>query len=279
MLDSPALAPTRPAALREGAGDLLRHWREQRRLSQLSLALKAEVSPRHLSCLETGRAAPSRAMLMRLATVLEMPLRERNRLLVAAGFAPLYRERPLDDPSLHAARDAVQRLLAAHEPCPALAIDRHWQLLAANAAVAPLLQGVAPALLAPPVNVLRLSLHPDGLAPRILNLGTWRAHLLHRLSQQIDASGDPVLIDLLQELRSLPGPTADDDPPGHDGIAVLLRLQGPDGPLAFLSTTTVFGTPVDITLSELALETFFPADDATARALRHASDRAAAVGG
>ncbi|WGF87382.1 helix-turn-helix domain-containing protein [Marinivivus vitaminiproducens] len=251
-------------------GVLLRDWRQRRRLSQLGLALEADISSRHVSFLETGRAQPSRAMILHLAERLDVPLRERNTLLVAAGFAPVYPERPLDDPALQAARAAVDLVLAGHEPYPALALDRHWQLVAANRAVAPLLQGVRPDLLAPPVNVLRLSLHPAGLAPRIANLAAWRAHLLSRLGHQVEVSADPVLARLLDELTSLPGPAGEPPEPPAAGaaIAVPLRLRSPIGELSLLSTTMVFGTAVDITLAELAVEAFFPADDATADALR-----------
>ncbi len=248
-------------------GDILRIWRRRRHLSQLDLALEAEISQRHLSCLESGRARPSRAMLLRLAERLGIPLRERNALLVAAGYAPVFAARSLDDPALAPARRAVARILDGHAPYPALAVDRHWTLIAANAAVAPLLDGVDPALLAGPVNVLRLSLHPGGLAPRILNLREWRAHLLDRLRQQVAASGDPVLARLADELAAYPAPP---DVPSHaascdgGGVAVPLVLAVPAGRLSLLSTTTVFGTPVDITLAELALEAFFPADPETA---------------
>eukprot|EP01035_Chromulina_nebulosa_P006613 gene6614-8938_t len=192
--DLPGHARAARAALSAApVGDLLRHWRQHRRWSQLELAFEAEVSTRHLSCLETGRALPSREMLLRLAERLQVPLRERNELLTAAGYAPMYRERPLLDPALHAARDAVERVLRGHEPFPALAVDRHWHMVMANRAVAPLLAGVAPELLAPPVNVLRLSLHPEGLAPRIANLGQWKHHLFERLRQQIHSTGDATL--------------------------------------------------------------------------------------
>jgi transcriptional regulator with XRE-family HTH domain len=253
-------------------GTLLREWRERRRLSQFGLALDADVSARHLSFLETGKARPSREMVLRLADHLDVPLRERNALLLAAGFAPAFPDRPLDDPALRPALDAVSRVLAGHEPYPALAIDRHWTLVAANRSVSPLLVGVDPALVQPPVNVLRLSLHPQGLAPRIMNLGQWRAHLLHRLRRQIDLSGDEDLTRLFDELRAYPGarPGEPDHARGDPGIAVPLRLRtdGDRGDLSFLSTTMVFGTPIDVSLAELAIEAFFPADEATAAALR-----------
>jgi transcriptional regulator with XRE-family HTH domain len=263
--------PTAPAPF----GALLREWRQRRRLSQLALALDADISQRHLSFVESGRAQPSREMVLRLADHLAVPLRERNRLLLAAGFAPLYPERSLDDPALSAARAAVERVLRAHEPYPALAVDRHWTLRAANRAVAPFLAGIAPALLdggAP--NVLRLSLHPQGLAPRILNLAQWRAHLLERLQRQVDASGDPALAALREELAAYPLPPRRGTRPAAvaadgAGVFVPLQLAEDDGAvLTFLSTTTVFGTPVDVTLAELALECFFPADAPTAERLR-----------
>jgi transcriptional regulator with XRE-family HTH domain len=248
-----------------GVGDVLREWRQRRRLSQLDLAGEAAISARHLSFVETGRAAASRDVLLRLAEQLDMPLRARNQLLHAAGFAAIYPERPLDAPELAAARRAVDVVLAAHAPFPALAVDRHWSLVAGNAAVAPLLAGVAAELLRPPVNVLRLSLHPEGLAPRIVNLGEWRAHLLARLRQQIDRSGDPGLEALYEELALYPSRASVSPARAAAGIAVPLRLAvaGVDRPLSFISTTTVFGTPIDVTLSELALECFFPADEHT----------------
>ena len=269
---SPSERATPPTS--RTVGELLREWRQRRRMSQLDLACDAEISTRHLSFVETGRAVPSREMLLRLVERLDVPLRERNALLLAAGFAPMFKERRLDDPELQAARQVVLRVLRGHAPYPALAVDRHWQLVLANEAVAPLLEGVAADLLQPPVNVLRLSLHPRGLASRIANFGEWRAHLLARLHAQVVASADPVLAALLRELADYPVPVEAAAPPAHDtaGVAVPLQLRTPAGVLSFISTTTVFGTPVDITLSELALETFFPADDATARAL-HAAAR------
>jgi len=250
------------------AGDMLRAWRRRRRLSQLDLALGAEISSRHLSFVETGRSAPSRQVLMRLAEELALPLRSRNALLVAAGYAAVHPERPLDAPDMAPAREAVARILEAHEPFPALAVDRHWTLVGANRAVAPFLEGVDPALLESPANVLRLSLHPDGLAPRIDNLGEWRAHLLHRLRQQVDHTADPVLTGLLEELSAYPSRATAGPASTPSAVAVPLRVRGPGGSrLSFLSTTTVFGTPTDVTLEEIALECFFPADDETRRIL------------
>ncbi len=250
-------------------GDHLREWRQRRRLSQLDLALEADISTRHLSFVETGRASPSREMVLRLAEHLAVPLRERNVLLAAAGYAPVFAERSLDDPALKAARAAVDLVLKGHEPYPALAVDRHWNMLAANASVAPLLAGVAPHLLEPPVNVLRLGLHPEGLAPRVENFAEWRAHILHRLRQQIEATADPVLVELLNDLRATPAPrSAGPHEDAYGGVVVPLRLKTPHGTLSLFSTITVFGTPVDITLQELAIEAFYPADAATGDLLR-----------
>lgn len=252
-------------------GPLLRQWRQARRVSQMELALRAEVSTRHLSWLETGRAMPSRAMALRLAETLDVPLRERNALLTAAGFAPLYRERPLADPALAPVRAALQRLLDAHEPWPALAVDRHWNLVAHNRLVPLLIEQAAPALRLPPINVLRLSLHPQGLAPMVANLPSWRDHVLARLQRQISTTGDPTLAALLAELRALPlpdAPAAVAAPPVVDDVAVPLSLHTPGGVLNFITTITVFGAPHDVTMAELAVETLLPADAATAAALR-----------
>jgi transcriptional regulator with XRE-family HTH domain len=250
-------------------GTQLREWRQRRRLSQLALAGHAEVSTRHLSFMETGRALPSREMLLRLADRLEVPLRERNRLLTAAGYAPMYAEHRFDDAALQVPRDALERLLRAHEPCPALVVDRHWNLVAQNRIVPLLLAGLPDTLLAAPLNVLRLSLHPQGLAPRIVNLAQWRAHLLHRLQLQTRHQADPALQALADELCRYPAPPLPHDQEPLPGAAVFvpLQLRSPAGELSFIGTVTVFGTPNEVTLSELALETFFPADEATAAAL------------
>lgn len=253
-------------------GPLLRDWRQRRALSQLALAAEAEVSQRHLSFIESGRSTPSRDIILRLAERLALPLRERNQLLVAAGYAPVFQARPTDDPAMAAAHKAVALILERHEPFPALAVDRHWTLVHANGAIAGLLDGIAPELLTPPVNVLRLTLHPDGLARRIMNFREWRDHVLHRLGEQVGLTADPVLAALLEELRSYPVPpgAAPHSRPSANplaGVAVPFRLRVGTGILSFLSTTTVFGTALDITLSELAIEAFFPADDETAAAL------------
>ncbi|MBO9827962.1 helix-turn-helix transcriptional regulator [Xanthomonas sp. A2111] len=250
-------------------GDVLRDWRARRRLSQLDLACAAEVSTRHLSFVESGRAVPSRELLLRLAEPLAMPLRERNRLLHAAGYAPVHGERALDAPDMAAALAAVDAVLRAHAPFPALALDRHWNLVRANDAAGAMLVGIDPALLAAPVNVLRATLHPNGLAPRIANLAEWRHHLLARLRLEIDQSADPELERLHAELDGFPCPASDRPHCAAARVAVPLSIRNgaSGGILSFLSTTTVFGTATDVTLAELTLECFYPADDATRQAL------------
>lgn len=252
-------------------GTLLRDWRKRRGLSQMSLSLDAGISQRHLSFLETGRAQPSRDLVMRLGDEMALSLRDRNALLLSAGFAPLYQERSFDAPEMATARAAVESVIAGQYPHPALAIDRHWNMLAANEAVGVLLEGLPDTTTAPPVNVLRLSLHPKGLAPRIQNFGEWRAHILARLKHQVSASADIELAHLYDELKAYPMP------PGSrvearrvsaNEIVVPLRMMSRAGPLHFISTTTVFGTAVDVTMSEIAIETFFPADAATSDAMR-----------
>jgi transcriptional regulator with XRE-family HTH domain len=247
-------------------GPLLREWRVRRRLSQLELALEAGVSARHVSFIETGRANPSADMVLKLAGKLDVPLRESNRLLLAAGFAPRYGALAFEAPEMDPVRAAIDRVLAGHEPYPALVVDRQWELVAANRGVGLLTAGAAPELLEPPVNALRLALHPDGVAPRIRNLPEWRAHLLERLERQARLSGDPALAALLEELRGYPGGEADIHA-GHD-VFVPLRISGPTGEaLSFLSTVATFGTAVDVTAAELSIESFFPADAATRAAL------------
>ncbi|WP_369973555.1 helix-turn-helix domain-containing protein [Prauserella sp. PE36] len=257
-------------ARRPPVGELLRAWRDRRRISQLDLAIAADISTRHLSFVETGRSAPSRDMVLRLGEHLDVPLRERNQLLLAAGFAPVYPESSLDDPELAAVRDAVRRLLTGHEPYPAVVIDRRWNLLEGNAAVAVLIEGVAPELMGPPANVLRVTLHPDGMASRIVNLGEWRAHLLGRLRREVAVTADPELAALLEELRGYP---CDDEVPeveipGPGDFLVPLRLRHEGRELSFFSTVATFGTPLDVTLAELSIESFYPADAETAEVLR-----------
>jgi transcriptional regulator with XRE-family HTH domain len=256
-------------------GSLIREWRQRRRMSQLDLAVDAEISQRHLSFLESGRAQPSREMIMQLTDRLTVPLRDRNLILNAAGYAAHFPQYPLDAPELHAARDAINRILHGHLPHPALTVDRHWTLLSANVAATALMSGVAPHLLDGDVNVLRLSLHPEGLAPRILNLEEWRNHVLARLGHEIERSADARLSTLMDELTAYPSPWSGRHrrpaPTRHLDIAVPLRIKGDAGPLSFLSTTTVFGTAVDVTLSEVTIEAFFPMDAETARAMANLS--------
>ena len=252
-------------------GDLLREWRQRRQLSQLDLAIQAEISARHLSFVETGRSKPTSEMILRLTEHLDVPLRDRNTLLLAGGYAPAYPENRLDGPELAAVRGALRHVLAGHEPYPAVVVNRWWELADGNAAVSVLTEGAAPELLAPPVNALRLSLHPDGMAPRIDNLAEYSAHLLTRLHRQAVLSADPALAALHEELRQYPGvasaPSSAVDPAAL--LFVPLRLRTPDGhPLTFFSTVATFGTALDITMAELAIESFFPADAATETFLR-----------
>jgi transcriptional regulator with XRE-family HTH domain len=252
-------------------GRLVRSWREVRRFSQLELAVEAEVSQRHLSFIESGRAAPSREMILHLAEHLEIPFRDRNLMLLAAGYSPIYGDRPLDDPTLAHAKSALELLLKAHEPYPALTVDRRWNIVGANQALGLLLDGVDPELLKPPSNALRISLHPGGLAPKIVNLAEWRQHLFDRLRRQFRITRDPALDALLSELTSYPcNPDERTNHPHElltNEVAIPLRLKTAQGVLSFLSTVTVFGTPVEITLSEVSLEAFYPADQETARVL------------
>jgi transcriptional regulator with XRE-family HTH domain len=258
-------------------GELLASWRRRRRWSQLDLASEAGISQRHLSFVESGRSNPSRDMVLHLAECLSVPVRDRNGLLVAAGYAPSFREQPIDNPELAAARAAVQLILDGHQPHPALAVDRHWQLVLANRSAMGLLEGVDEGLLQHPINVLRVSLHPQGLGPRILNFREWRTHIVARLSREIELTGDQVLQTLLEEIKSFPVPAGAHPytarPATTQPIAIPLRLASPAGPMSFISTTTVFGTALDITLSELTIETFFPADAATAKIMQSTSRR------
>jgi transcriptional regulator with XRE-family HTH domain len=257
-------------APKTGVGPLLREWRRRRRRSQLELALEAGVSARHLSFLETGRSNPSRKMVIDLAANLELPLRDRNELLIAAGYAPEYRELAYEDPDLEPVRAAIDQVLAGHDPYPALVVDRHWELITANRGLGLLTEGVAPHLLEPPVNALRLALHPEGLPPRMLNLAEWRHHILTRLERHRRLSGDPALAALLEELRGYPGEEADEATLGaaHD-VFVPFRMRGREGEeLTFFGTIATFGTALDVTVAELSIESFFPADDVTAAACR-----------
>jgi transcriptional regulator with XRE-family HTH domain len=263
--------PMTAQQLQRPVGELVRHWREHRRMSQLELAVQAEISTRHLSFVETGRSRPSREMILRLAEPLDLPLRERNQLLLAAGYAPVYAETALDSPRLAAVRAAVRQVLTAHEPYPAAVVDRGWNLVDANAGTALFTDGVARALLASPANVLRVSLHPDGMAPRIANLGEWRAHLLGRLRRQVALTADPALAHLYDELRAYPcdQPEPEIELPGPGDIVVPLRIRHGDRELSFFSTVATFGTPLDVTIAELTIESFFPADTDTASLLRN----------
>lgn len=253
-------------------GEQLREWRTRRRMSQMDLALDTEISTRHLSFIETGRSKPSAQMLQRIADCLEVPHRARNALLLAAGYAPDYQERALDSAEMAGMRAIVEHVLKGHEPYPALAVDRHWNMVAANEAIAILIEQVSPALLAPPVNVLRLALHPGGLAPQIANYSEWHAHILHRIDLQIEASADAGLVALREELAGY-AVEANDNGKHISSIAVPLILDTIAGRISFVSTVTIFGTPVDITLSELAIEAFFPADAESAALLQKLAAR------
>jgi transcriptional regulator with XRE-family HTH domain len=248
---------------------MLREWRCRRRLSQLELALKADVSSRHLSFVETGRSRPSAEMVLHLAKRLDVPLRERNDLLLAAGYAPAYRQCELDALEMRPVRGAIEQVLTGHEPYPAVVVDRHWGLVSANRALASLVEGAAAHLLEPPVNVLRLSLHPEGVAPRIVNLAQWRAQLLERLRRDALATGDPALDALHDELASYPGGDVG-EPHGlvSSEVAVPLRLRARGGELSFIGTRTRFEDALDVTVGELSIESFFPTDERTADAMR-----------
>lgn len=247
-------------------GELLREWRERRRLSQLDLAIQADISARHLSFVETGRSRPTATMILRLTEHLQIPLRERNVLLLAGGYAPAYPQHRLQASELDSVRAALRQVLAGHEPYPAVVIDRWWDMLDSNSGIAVLIEGCAPELLEPPVNVLRLSLHPDGMAPRIVNLGQWRAHLLTQLRHRASALGDQRLSDLHDELREYPGGSEEAHHP--EGVVLPLRYQYGDQELALFTISAAVATATDVTVEELAVESFYPADTATAAALR-----------
>ncbi len=256
-------------ASRTAVGAVLREWRARRRMSQLDLALDAEISARHLSFVESGRSSPSRDLLARLAERLAMPLRARNRLMQSAGYAPTHAETAFDAPEMTGIRATVAAILDGHMPFPAIAVDSRWTLMQANTAATALFEGIDPAMLAPPLNVLRLSLHPQGLAPRIVNLAQWRHHVLERLRAQMEGSGDPFLSELHGELAAYPAPAAPatHPPPLLLAVPLELRMPGSDRVLRFISTTTVFSTATAVALSELALECFYPADAETRTAL------------
>lgn len=245
-------------------GSLLRRWRERRRMTQADLALAADSSTRHLSCLETGKAQPSREMIGRLAELLDVPLRDRNALLLAAGYAPTFRQTAMHE--LEAAKMAMDRVLHAHKPFPAFAVDRHWNVVLSNNALPQLYEGCSEALMRPPVNAMRLILHPAGLGPRIINYSAWRAYSLSLLRRQVESSADEVLESLIAEMAGYPIPSGQDSQDGFDRsehFATPLRLLTRMGAMSFLNTITIFGTANDITLAELALEMLFPGDDQT----------------
>ncbi|WP_245857733.1 helix-turn-helix domain-containing protein [Mumia flava] len=264
MADTTGVVPNVTGA---PVGEMVRRWRKRRHRSQLDVSIGADLSARHLSFIESGRANPSRAVIERLCDELDVPLRERNAFHLAAGLAPAYPERPLAD--LGVARSAVEVVLAGHEPNPALAVNVRWELLAANAAMQVFLDGIAEELLEPPVNVLRATLHPAGLAPRIQNLGEWRAHTLRRVRRQWERTAADGLPELLAELESYPVHATGDagGASGHD-LVVPMQLAGEHQVLSFHYAITVFGAARDVTLDEIAIETFFPADAATAAAIR-----------
>ena len=254
-------------------GQQLRQWRERRRMSQMELALDTDISTRHLSFIETGRSKPSTGTLERLAERLEVPLRARNALLLAAGFAPEYGERSLDAPEMEQAQRAIEHILKGHEPYPAIAVDRFWNIVAANDAISFLTEQISPGLMAPPVNALKLALHPDGLAPQIANFAEWRSHIIERLDRQVEASADAALAELRDEIAAYPHPGGEECPARPDRIWVPLILDTTAGRLSFISTIAIFGTPVDVTLAEIAIEAFFPADAESAERLHAAWSR------
>lgn len=271
--------PATPPA-QTSVGALLRGWRERRRVSQLALSIEADVSTRHLSYVETGRSRPSPGLVARLGEVLDVPLRERNRLMLAAGYAPAHPETPVDGAALESLRVSLRAVLDAHDPFPAFVVDRTWTLIEANASVEVLLDGVDEDLLTEPVNVLRVGLHPRGMAPHVVDLARWRGELLGRLRRQVEWSADVDLAELHRELDAYPVPAVPAGPstaggpadPERSSLAIPFRLRHGADELAFLGMVTTFGTPVDVTLSELTIETFLPADDRTAEVLRAAAD-------
>ncbi|QKV91823.1 helix-turn-helix transcriptional regulator [Streptomyces sp. NA02950] len=254
-----------------GVGELLRGWRTRRRISQLELALRADSSSRHISFIETGRSRPSQEMVLRLADHLDVPVRERNALLLAAGYAPHYPERAVDDPSMGALREGMERLLTGYEPYPALVVNGTYEVQAANRGIAMLLDGVADHLLVPPLNAMRITLHPEGLAPRIRNFREWRGHLLDQMDRQLAVMRSPALRAVYEEVAAYPLPVAGGRESavagGHAPFALPMMIEHGGRVLSFISTIATFNTPMDVTVSELAIETFLPADRETAAAL------------
>ncbi|MGV9453497.1 helix-turn-helix domain-containing protein [Streptomyces sp. NPDC003635] len=254
-----------------GVGPLLRAWREQRRVSQLELALRADSSARHISFIETGRSRPSEEMVLRLAEHLDVPVRERNALLLAAGYAPRYPETPLDDPALDAVRAGMERLIQGYEPYPAIVVDAMYNVQAANRGILMLLDGIPEHLLAPPLNAMRLTLHPEGLAPRIRNLREWRGHLLAQMERQIALHRSEPLRELYEEVAGYPVPetgagTEPEEPVPY--FALPLQIEHEGRTLSFISSISTFNTPMDVTVAELAIETLLPADPATVKYLQ-----------
>jgi transcriptional regulator with XRE-family HTH domain len=268
---APSVSPLPSAPGGKGVGPLLRGWREQRRVSQLELALRAGSSSRHISFIETGRSRPSEEMVLRLAEHLEVPVRERNALLLAAGYAPHYAETPLDDPAMNALREGVERLIQGYEPYPALVVDATYNVLAANQGITMLLHGIPEALLTPPLNAMRLTLHPEGLAPRIRNLHAWRGHLLAQMERQVALSRSEPLRAVYEEVAAYPVPDPGREDELFDAVpcfALPMRIEHDGRVLSFVSSISTFNTPMDVTVSELAIETFLPADPATAKYLQ-----------
>ncbi|MEU9626514.1 helix-turn-helix transcriptional regulator [Streptomyces luteogriseus] len=263
---------THPSTGEQGVGPLLRAWREERRVSQLELALRADSSARHISFVETGRSRPSEEMVLRLAEHLDVPVRERNALLLAAGYAPRYPETPLDDPALGALREGIERLISGYEPYPALVVDALYNVVAANRGIMTLVDGVGESLLEPPLNAMRLALHPQGLAPRIRNLRAWRGHLLEQMERQIALHRSEPLRALYEEVAAYPVPEcaepADEPSEPVPHFALPLRIEHEGRTLSFISSISTFNTPMDVTVAELAIETLLPADPATVKYLQ-----------
>ncbi|MBV9292447.1 MAG: helix-turn-helix transcriptional regulator [Frankiales bacterium] len=259
------MSTTSPPAA--AVGPMLREWRSRRRVSQLELSSETGVSTRHLSFIETGRARPSRDMVMRLAEYLELPLRERNTLLLAAGHAPEFPQTPLSAESMRDVRRSLQSLVDAHEPCPALVADHAWNLVLANSAALSFTEGVPDELMADPINIIRLVMHPDGLSSRVANFADYSEHVLIRLQRQLRATGDPAIAELIRECQAYPGVGRPRGSTHAIAPVLALRLSAGDDVLSFFTVVSTLGAPYDVTLDEIVIESFFPADDATARAI------------